>query len=280
MGGSTATPSAAAKLAVEGLAFTRSHATADGGRSEREVLRDVSFSVGEGEVFGVIGPSGAGKTTLLRLLNGLETPDQGSIALDGEDVAGMQMTELRRRVGMVFQAPALFHGTVGTNVAYALELDGVPPGEQEGRGVACLERAGLPAGFWGRDALELSQGEQQRVAFARALAAEPEVLLLDEPTSALDPAAASRIVALVGGLNRDVGVTIVFVTHLLEQARQICDRALVLVGGEGVEEGTVPGLFDCPNCEATRLFIEGRLDPHALAGDAAPEGLSTGGGDR
>jgi putative ABC transport system ATP-binding protein len=280
MGGSTTTPTAGAKLAVEGLSLTRSRASADGGRSEREVLRDVSFSVGEGEVFGVIGPSGAGKTTLLRLLNGLETADRGSIALDGEDVGGMEMTDLRRRVGMVFQAPALFHGTIGTNVAYALELDGVPREEREGRGIACLERAGLPPSFWTRDALELSQGEQQRVAFARALAAEPEVLLLDEPTSALDPAAASRIVALVGRLNEDVGVTIVFVTHLLEQARQICDRALVLIGGEGVEEGTIPGLFDCPSCEATRLFIEGRLDPHGLGGDAAWDGPEAGGSDR
>ena len=280
MDGSTATPTADAKLAVEGLSLTRSRVTIDGGRSEREVLRDVSFSVGEGEIFGVIGPSGAGKTTLLRLLNGLDTPDRGTIALDGEDVAGMEMTDLRRKVGMVFQTPALFHGTVGTNVAYALELDGVPREEREGRGVACLERAGLPPSFWARDALELSQGEQQRVAFARALAAEPEVLLLDEPTSALDPAAASRIVALVGGLNKDVGVTIVFVTHLLEQARQICDRALVLIGGEGVEEGAIPGLFDCPACEVTRLFIEGRLDPHELAGHAARDGRDAGGGDR
>jgi ABC-type methionine transport system ATPase subunit len=87
-------------------------------------------------------------------------------------------------------------------------------------------------------------------------------------------------VALVGGLNEEVGVTIVFVTHLLDQARQICDRALVLIGGEGVEEGTIPGLFDCPACEATRLFIEGRLDPHELAGNAAPDGPDAGGGDR
>jgi ABC-type methionine transport system ATPase subunit len=280
MGDSPAAPQGATKLGVVGLSLTRSSASSDGGLSEREVLRDVTFSVGEGEVFGVIGPSGAGKTTLLRLLNGLETADRGSIALDGMDIVGLEMTDLRRRVGMVFQAPALFHGTVGTNVGYALELDGVPRGEREGRGAACLERAGLPPSFWGRDARELSQGEQQRVAIARALAADPEVLLLDEPTSALDPAAASRIVSLVGGLNEEVGVTIVFVTHLMEQARQICDRALVLIGGEGVEEGTIPELFDCPSCDATRLFIQGRLDPHGLVGDAVREASAEAGGGR
>jgi ABC-type methionine transport system ATPase subunit len=247
------------KLATEGVSLTRTRHRTDGSPPE-PVLCDVSFEVAAGEVFGIIGPSGAGKTSLLRLLNGLEAPDRGRILLDGEDVAGLDTIEVRRRVGMVFQAPALFPGTVGENVGYALEIAGVPGATREAKGLVCLDRAGLSDDFWSREALELSQGEQQRVAIARALAAEPEILLMDEPTSALDPSAAARIVDLVGSLRRDLGVTIVFVTHLMEQARRICDRALVLIEGRGVEEGEVGALFDAPSSELTRLFIEGRLD--------------------
>jgi len=234
----------------------------------RPVLRDVSFSVRSGEAFGIIGPSGAGKTTLLRLLNGLETPDRGSVLVDGEDVARMDVLDLRRRVGMVFQSPALFPGTVGSNVCYSLAIRGIPDDERECRGLACLGRVGLWDEFWDRSASELSQGEQQRVAIARALVNEPEVLLMDEPTSALDPTSASRILSVVRSLNRDVGVTIVFVTHLMHQAREVCDRALVLVGGRSVEEGHVPGLFEDPRSELTRRFIAGELD----AGSGTPGG--------
>lgn len=216
--------------------------------------------VRSGEVYGIIGPSGAGKTTLLRLLNGLETPDRGTVLVDGEDVGRMDVLALRRRVGMVFQSPALFPGSVASNVRYSLAIHAVPDDEQECRGLACLDRVGLSGDFWGRSASELSQGEQQRVSIARALVSEPEVLLMDEPTSALDPTSSSRILSVVRSLNRDVGVTIVFVTHFMQQAREVCDRALVLIGGTSVEEGDVPGLFEAPRWEVTRRFIMGELD--------------------
>ncbi len=248
------------KLEAERVSLSRTRTRAAGVEHAR-VLRDVSFGVGEGEAFGIIGPSGSGKTSLLRLLNGLESPDSGRVLLDGGDASEMDALDLRRKVGMVFQSPSLFPGSVASNVEYALELGGLSEAEREARGRRCLDRAGLPAAFWARDAAELSRGEQQRVSIARALAAEPAVLLMDEPTSALDPAASERILSLARSLNIDDGVTVVFVTHVLEQARRICARALVLIDGRGVEQGAIDTLFDDPAEELTRRFIEGTLDP-------------------
>ena len=114
-----------------------------------------------------------------------------------------------------------------------------------------------PAGE--RSAAELSQGEQQRVSIARALVCEPDVLLMDEPTSALDPTSSSRILSVVRSLNREFGVTIIFVTHLMRQARDVCDRALVLIDGRSIEEGEVPALFEAPATELARRFINGEL---------------------
>ena len=165
------------KLVAEHLSLSRpSRVDRDG--EGRPVLHDVSFSVRSGEVFGVIGPSGAGKATLLRLLNGLESPDRGRILVDGVDVSTADVLTLRRRVGMVFQAPVLFPGRVSDNVCYSLAIQGLPRDEQECRGRASLERVGLPRGFWERSADELSQGERQRVSIARALVSEPAVLLM------------------------------------------------------------------------------------------------------
>jgi D-methionine transport system ATP-binding protein len=263
------------KLAAEGLFFSRGTRDAPDAGS-RVILRDVSFRVREGEVFGVIGPSGAGKTSLLRLLNGLESPDRGRVLVDGEDISTCDVLSLRRRVGMVFQAPALFPGCVSDNIVYPLTLVGSAREEQDCRGREALARVGLGEGFWSRSASELSQGEQQRVSIARALVSGPEVLLMDEPTSALDPTSSSRILSVVRSLNREFGVTIVFVTHLMHQARDVCDRALVLIAGQCVEEGEVPGLFEAPASEQTRRFIRGDLEPEG--GGPAAECPPAGGG--
>jgi D-methionine transport system ATP-binding protein len=259
------------RLVAEHLSLARG-----GGRDpdaeRRPVLQDVSFRVRGGEIFGVIGPSGAGKTTLLRLLNGLESPDRGRILVDGVDAAVMDVVTLRRRVGMVFQAPALFPGRVSTNICYPLAIQGVPVDEQEHRGRAALERVGLLADLWDRGAEELSQGERQRVSIARALVSEPAVLLMDEPTSALDPAASSRILSIVRSLNSDVGVTIVFVTHLMHQARDLCHRALVLIDGQSVEQGQIPALLDAPSSELARSFLGGEWEPSGGAGEGPGSG--------
>jgi ABC-type methionine transport system ATPase subunit len=263
------------KLEVRDVSLSRVRTV--GERAERaRVLTSVSFAVGEGEAFGIIGPSGSGKTSLLRLLNGLDSPDSGRVLLDGRDTAEMEALVLRRRIGMVFQAPSLFPGTVQENVEYALALMGAARDGRGARGRRCLDRAGLPASFWSREASELSRGEQQRVSIARALAAEPEVLLMDEPTSALDPTAAERILCLAQSLNVDDGVTVVFVTHLMDQARRVCGRALVLVDGQGVEEGQVERLFVEPSHELTRRFIEGRLDSCGAEPSSAGGGAATG----
>ena len=264
------------KLVVEHLSLSRP-SRLDRDLPSRAVLHDVSFSVRSSEVFGVIGPSGAGKTSLLRLLNGLESPDRGRILVDGVDVSGIDVLALRRRVGMVFQAPALFPGRVSDNVRYPLAIQGVARDEQDCRGRATLERVGLPATFWERSAEELSQGERQRVSIARALVSDPAVLLMDEPTSALDPGAAFRILSVVRSLNRDLGVTIVFVTHLMQQARDVCDRALVLIDGRSVEEGDVPALLDAPSSELARRFLSGDLEPSTEGAAAPPRGCMPGG---
>ncbi|MBD3368673.1 MAG: ATP-binding cassette domain-containing protein, partial [Candidatus Eisenbacteria bacterium] len=231
----------------------------NGASVETTVLHDVDLDVPAGEVFGVIGPSGSGKTTLLRALNALEEPAGGSVLLDGVDTTEIETTELRRRVGMVFQTPALFDGTVFQNVAYGLRLAAGDERAVADRVAECLAFVGLAESFIERDAAELSQGEQQRVSIARALAPEPEVFLMDEPTSALDPTATERVLGLVGALRDEAGLTVVFVTHLMEQARRVCDRALVLVEGRGVETGPVPELFESPSSELTRRFIQGRF---------------------
>jgi ABC-type methionine transport system ATPase subunit len=215
----------------------------------------------------------------LRLLNGLESPDAGRILLDGVDVSLGDVLDLRRRVGMVFQAPALFPGRVSDNVCYSLALQGIPRDEQDCRGRASLGRVGLSDGFWDRSPTELSQGEQQRVSIARALVCEPDVLLMDEPTSALDPTSCSRILSVVRALNRELGMTVVFVTHLMQQARDVCDRALVLIDGRSIEDGEVPALFETPESELTRRFIDGELVARPREPDGPPAECPPSGGD-
>jgi putative ABC transport system ATP-binding protein len=170
------------------------------------------------------GPSGSGKSTLLRLLNRLEAPDDGTVRYRGEDLATRDVLGHRREVGMVFQAPVLFPGTVADNLAVAAPLD--PP-------AALLERAGLPAAFLTRDAGTLSGGEAQRACLARALGTRPRVLLMDEPTSALDHDAARVIERLARALADD-GVPIVLVTHDREQAARLGDRVVGIADGRVV----------------------------------------------
>ena len=199
-------------------------------RGGREVLRGASARFEAGKVTAIVGPSGAGKTSLLRCLNRLEEVDRGSVRLDGEDVRSIPPTDLRRRVGMIFQTPVLFPGGVRANLTYG--LDEVP----DDRLLRALQEASLKDEFLERDSSALSVGQAQRVCIARALVREPEVLLMDEPTSALDKDAAARIEGLIRGLASH-GLTIVLVTHNLAQARNVADRALLLVDGRVAGEG-------------------------------------------
>ncbi|HEX4186974.1 MAG TPA: phosphate ABC transporter ATP-binding protein [Solirubrobacteraceae bacterium] len=233
------------------------------------VVRDVSLPVRQGEVLAMIGASGSGKTTLLRSLNRLTeiTPGaarSGQITLDGEDIHTMEVNELRRRVSMVFQQPNPFPMSIFDNVAYALaERAG---GGRRRRRTPLLEsavndvrrRAGLydeVASDLSRSAIKLSGGQQQRLCIARALAAEPEVLLLDEPCSALDPLSTATIEELIVGLRESVAIVIV--THNLQQAFRVADHVAFMHLGELVEYGPSEQVFDRPLQQRTRDYVSG-----------------------
>jgi ABC-type methionine transport system ATPase subunit len=205
-----------------------------------------------GVVTAVVGPSGAGKSTLLRTINRLIEPTAGEVYLDGQPTSGMDPLELRRRVGMVFQLPALFGDTVEEATIYGARLVG-----KEADAGRLLELAGLDASFAGKDPGALSVGEQQRVSIARALALEPEALLMDEPTSALDEAARRRIEELVRELNASLGLTIVVVSHDLDQVSRVADRVVVLVDGRSEGEWGTDEFFSGPG-EKARRYISGR----------------------
>lgn len=195
----------------------------------RDLLDRISVEVADGaNLTCILGPSGSGKSTLLRLCNRLEVPTSGTVAFRGDDIAALDPLALRRTVGMVFQRPTLFPGTVRDNLRVAA------PDASDAAMVAALERAALDASFLSRVGDALSGGEAQRACLARTLLAEPEVLLMDEPTSALDPTATGELERL----GRDLvgaGMPILWVTHDLEQADRIADHRLTLDAGRLID---------------------------------------------
>jgi phosphate transport system ATP-binding protein len=229
-------------------------------------VKDVSLPVREGEVLALIGPSGCGKTTLLRSLNRLtELTDtavrSGRILLDGEDVDQLEVTELRRRVGMVFQQPNPFPMSVFDNVAYPLREQGARrPGrsELEPQVIEALQRCGLydeVKDDLSHPALRLSGGQQQRLCIGRSLAVQPEVLLLDEPCSALDPRSTAIVEDLIVRLRSEVAIVIV--THNLQQAARVADHVAFMFLGELVEYGPVEQVFGAPSAKRTRDYVAG-----------------------
>jgi ABC-type methionine transport system ATPase subunit len=219
-----------------------------------EILKGVTATVDEGEIVSIVGPSGAGKSTLLRTVNRLVEPTAGEVFLGGIPTREIDPIELRRRVGMVFQLPALFGETVADVVLYGLRLMG--RSMDVGR---LLESVGLDASLSPRDPLSLSVGQQQRVSIARALALEPEVLLMDEPTSALDPAAQQRVEALIGDLKTRLNLTIFIVSHALEQVERMANRVLLLVDGRAEGEWSKEEFFSGKVGKQARQFIAGKL---------------------
>jgi putative ABC transport system ATP-binding protein len=207
---------------ADGL-FTLEHVTAS--RAGRPVLTDLSVSIEDGAT-AVLGPSGAGKSTLLRLLNRLADPDSGSVRFRGQDVRSLDPLELRRRACLVPQLPAPLPGTAADNVRYGPALC-----DREADVDRCLELAGLSPDYAERRADRLSVGEQQRLMLARALALEPEVLLLDEPTSALDERARAGVEATLARLVGKLRVSAVIVTHDRAQARRLATRTIELADG-------------------------------------------------
>lgn len=241
-------------------------------RASAPALHDVSLGIAPGEVFGVIGQSGAGKSTLIRLINGLELPSAGRVVTDGEDVGALDaagLRALRRRIGMIFQHFNLLASkTVAANVAFPLKVAGLPARHVETRVAELLARVGL-SDHAAKYPAQLSGGQKQRVGIARALASDPKILLCDEATSALDPQTTEQILDLLAQLNRELGLTIVLITHEMEVIRRVCHRVAVLDAGQVVESGEVAKVFLHPQHAVTRRLV---ADAAGLAGEGAPEG--------
>ncbi len=202
----------------------------------REILCDINLTIPAGEILTITGPSGSGKSSLLLLLNLMRDVTTGRILLDGEDIRQLDVLELRRRVGIVFQKPYLFKGTVEYNVLLGPRLRGVTPDFSP---TQLLEKVGLSPSILQQEATSLSGGEQQRVTLARTLANNPEVLLLDEVTASLDSNSARFIEDLVRELCREQGLTVVWVTHDLEQVERVGDNNVMLVEGRLLDGRTV-----------------------------------------
>ena len=235
-------------IVVEGVSKTY----ADG---QPAALDNVSLQIADGSIFGIVGRSGAGKSTLLRCLNLLERPTSGRILMDGQDLTRLTdkaLRQQRQRIGMIFQGFNLLHSrNVADNVAVPLEIAGLPKAERAVRVEELLALVGLSdkaAAF----PAQLSGGQKQRVGIARALAARPAYLLSDEATSALDPETTASILALLRDINRQLGVTIVLITHELDVVKAICDSAVSLAAGRVVESGTLLQLQADPSSRLGR----------------------------
>jgi D-methionine transport system ATP-binding protein len=246
------------------------------------VLDGVSLTVRAGEIFGIIGRSGAGKSTLVRCVNLLERPTSGRVVVGGQELTGLEGAALRRArhaIGMIFQHFNLLSSrTALDNAALPLELAGASRAAARAAAAPLLALVGL-AGKEGRYPAELSGGEKQRVGIARALASKPQVLLCDEATSALDPETTRAILALLRDINRQLGLTIVLITHEMQVVKEIAQRVAVLDRGRVLEEGTVFDVFTTPATEVARAFVRDVVDrelPPGLAGRLAPPGQAGG----
>ncbi len=235
---------------------------------DTKALKDINMGIRPHQVTALIGPSGCGKSTFLRLLNRMNdlipgTRVKGKVLFDGVDLyaEGVDPVDIRRRIGMVFQKPNPFPKSIYNNVAYGPRLHGTGEGRRLDE---IVERAFRSAALWDevkeilpRSAMELSGGQQQRLCIARALAMEPEVLLMDEPTSALDPIATARIEELVKELAKRY--TVIIVTHNMQQAARVSDETAFFYMGELVEMGPTERIFTRPNLHQTEQYITGRF---------------------
>ena len=225
---------------------------------ELHVLKDVSLSVGKGEVVVVIGPSGSGKSTLCRAINRLETIDSGEILIEGQPLPeeGRELAAMRAELGMVFQSFNLFaHMSILQNVTIGpIEVLGLPKAEAEERAMELLERVGV-ASQAHKVPAQLSGGQQQRVAIARSLAMRPKAMLFDEPTSALAPEMINEVLDVMVDLARR-GMTMIVVTHEMNFARRVADRVVFMADGAIVEEGAPDEFFDHPTTQRARDFLD------------------------
>lgn len=222
-------------------------------------LKDINLTIEDGSIFGIIGQSGAGKSTLVRCINLLERPTSGEIVIDGRDITGLSgkdLLEFRASVGMIFQNFSLFQQrSVLRNVTFPLELHkGYNKAEAKRRAMDLLELVGL-ADKANKYPSQLSGGQQQRVAIARALINDPSIMLCDEATSALDTMTTQSILRLLKDINKELGVTIVLITHSLLVAEMVCDNIAVIDEGRIVEMGPTEEVFANPQSDATRQLL-------------------------
>lgn len=239
-----------------------------------DALKDITLTIPDGEIYGIIGMSGAGKSTLVRCINMLERPTSGEVLIDGKSMTELSQKELRekrRDITMIFQGfNLLMQRNCLKNVCFPLELAGVKKAEAEKRAAELLELVGLGDKFKSYPA-QLSGGQQQRVAIARALATHPKILLCDEATSALDPQTTQSILSLIRDIHDRLGITVIIITHQMSVVEQICTRVAILDGGEVAEEGTVSDVFSSPKSEAAKRLVypEGYQNPVMSGEDGA-----------
>ncbi len=235
--------------------LTKTFSTAAG---EVEALRDISLTIEDGDIYGIIGMSGAGKSTLVRCINMLERPTSGQVLINGKDLGTLTEKELReerRNITMIFQHFNLLQQrNCLRNVCFPMELAGVKPDEARKRAQELLELVGLPDKAKAYPS-QLSGGQQQRVAIARALATNPKVLLCDEATSALDPNTTHSILELIRDINQKLGLTVVMITHQMSVVEEICSHVAILDGGAVAESGPVGTVFSSPKSAAARRLV-------------------------
>ena len=227
-----------------------------GGRVD--ALKDVSLTIASGDIYGIIGMSGAGKSTLVRCINMLERPTSGKVIVNGQQLDAMtpaQLRAARREITMIFQRfNLLMQRTCLQNICFPMELAGVSRKEAQSRARELLELVGLPDKAQAYPA-QLSGGQQQRIAIARALATNPKVLLCDEATSALDPKTTRQILELIRDINREMGITVVIITHQMSVVKEVCSHVAILDDGCVAESGRVGTVFAAPKSEAGRRLV-------------------------
>lgn len=244
--------------------------TFSGKYGEVHALQDVSIHVEKGDIYGIIGFSGAGKSTLLRLVNGLETPDSGTVMVHDQDLGGLKkagLRKLRRKIGMVFQQFNLLDSkTVFHNIALPLILEKAPKDVIEKKVNEVLRFVELEDK---KDTYvsQLSGGQKQRVGIARALTTTPDILLCDEATSALDPQTTESILKLLKKINKEMGVTILLITHQMQVVQMICNKVAVMENGKVVEAGSVLDVFGKPQTPVTKRFVQ------TVINDQIPESI-------
>lgn len=235
--------------------LSKTFKTAD---SSLDALKNVSLTINDGEIYGIIGMSGAGKSTLVRCINMLERPTEGQILIDGVDMGSLsskQLRDARRNITMIFQGfNLLMQRNCLKNICFPLELEGMKKEDAKKRALELLEIVGLPDKAKAYPA-QLSGGQQQRIAIARALATNPKVLLCDEATSALDPNTTHSILNLIRDINKKLGITVIIITHQMSVVEETCNRVAILDNGTVVEQGEVSTVFAHPQSAAAKRLV-------------------------